>query len=85
MTTAKPPLDIWARSEPDSPCTQVCVIHSGARICVGCYRTGDEIAAWSRLSYDERREIMATLPERAPMLTAKAARPSTRCAARKRE
>jgi predicted Fe-S protein YdhL (DUF1289 family) len=38
------------------------------RICIGCYRTIDEIARWSRFTDMERREIMEALPARAPML-----------------
>ena len=38
------------------------------RICIGCYRTINEIATWSRLTDMERREIMETLPDRAPMI-----------------
>jgi hypothetical protein len=68
----------WKRDEIDSPCVQICVLHPGARICVGCYRTGEEIAAWSRLSPERRREIMDELPARAPRLTAAENRPSAR-------
>jgi uncharacterized protein len=60
--------DIWNRAEVDSPCVKICVIHPAARLCVGCLRTGDEIAAWSRMCQDERRAIMAILPARAPQL-----------------
>lgn len=60
--------DIWQRSEIDSPCVKVCVIHPQARICVGCLRTGDEIAIWSRMTPDARRKIMAELPARRPLL-----------------
>ena len=60
--------DIWARTEIDSPCIKLCVIHPEERLCVGCYRTIDEIANWSRLTPDERRAIMADLPNRAPRL-----------------
>ncbi|MFT6775563.1 MAG: putative Fe-S protein YdhL (DUF1289 family) [Paracoccaceae bacterium] len=81
MTDQSP--EIWARAEPDSPCTKVCVIHPGARLCVGCLRSIDEITAWARMTYDERRAVMATLPDRAPLLTAKSARPSARRAAAK--
>ena len=58
----------WARAEIDSPCVKICVIHPQARLCVGCLRTGDEIASWSRLSAQARSDIMATLPSRAPQL-----------------
>jgi uncharacterized protein len=57
------------RREMDSPCVDVCVIHRAAKICVGCYRTGDEIAQWSRLSPEQRSAIRADLPERASLLT----------------
>ncbi len=60
--------DIWVREEIDSPCVKVCVVHPEARICVGCHRTLDEIAAWSRMTPEARREIMAELPGRAPLL-----------------
>ena len=57
--------DIWTRDEIESPCIKLCVIHPDARICMGCYRTGDEIAGWSKMTPETRHEIMATLPERA--------------------
>ncbi len=59
---------IWQRAEIDSPCIKVCVIHPQARLCVGCLRTGDEIAAWSRMTPDARRSVMADLPARKPQL-----------------
>jgi predicted Fe-S protein YdhL (DUF1289 family) len=52
----------------ESPCVRICVVHPEARICTGCYRTVDEIARWSGMTREERREIMAALPGRAPML-----------------
>lgn len=32
--------------------------------CIGCGRSGDEIAGWVDMSPAERRAIMAALPER---------------------
>lgn len=61
--------EIWQRQEIDSPCVKICVIHPEAKICVGCYRTGDEIAAWSRLTPQARQDLMAELPARAKTLT----------------
>ena len=58
----------WRRDEIESPCINICVIHPDARICTGCYRSGDEIASWSRLSPQKRREIMDALPARAALL-----------------
>jgi uncharacterized protein len=60
--------EIWARHEVDSPCIKICVIHPEERLCVGCYRSIEEIATWSRMSPEERRVIMAELPARAPKL-----------------
>jgi len=60
--------EVWRREEIESPCVKICVLHPEARICLGCYRTADEIATWSRLTREDRREIMATLPERKSLL-----------------
>jgi len=59
---------VWTRDEVESPCVRVCVVHPEARICTGCLRTIDEITRWSKLSPDERRAIMAALPDRADLL-----------------
>jgi predicted Fe-S protein YdhL (DUF1289 family) len=55
---------VWRRDEIESPCVKICLIHPEARLCVGCYRSGDEIARWSRMDPDERRSIMDALPAR---------------------
>ncbi|GHC58931.1 DUF1289 domain-containing protein [Neogemmobacter tilapiae] len=60
--------NIWAREELDSPCVKICVIHPEERLCVGCLRSLDEIAKWSKITTAERRAIMAELPARAPRL-----------------
>lgn len=60
--------EIWQRDEIASPCVKICVVHPQERICTGCLRTIDEITQWSRFSNDERRQIMAELPARAPRL-----------------
>lgn len=60
---------LWQRDEIESPCVRICVVHPEARICTGCYRSIDEIGRWSKMSAEERREIMAALPDRASMLT----------------
>ena len=61
--------EIWKRAEVESPCVKVCVIHPAERLCVGCHRSIEEISAWSRLTPDERRAILADLPLRASRLT----------------
>lgn len=72
--------EVWKRDEIDSPCVRICVLHPGARLCMGCFRTGEEIARWSRMTPEERREIMAVLPEREPLIAkaAPALRPGRR-------
>ncbi|PRY25240.1 hypothetical protein CLV78_102417 [Aliiruegeria haliotis] len=60
--------DSWKRNEVDSPCVKLCVVHPEERICTGCFRTLDEIAAWSRMAPEERRALMKELPDRAPRL-----------------
>ncbi|GHE00343.1 hypothetical protein U879_12210 [Defluviimonas sp. 20V17] len=60
--------EIWRRDEIESPCVKICVLHPEAKICIGCHRNADEIAAWSRMSPQERRAVMAELPGRAPLL-----------------
>jgi hypothetical protein len=60
--------EVWKRDEVQSPCVKLCVIHPETRMCVGCYRSIDEITAWSRLSPDARAAVMADLPGRASLL-----------------
>ena len=60
--------EVWKREEVQSPCVKLCVVHPEARICVGGFRSIDEISGWSRLSAEERRAIMDDLPARAPRL-----------------
>lgn len=60
--------EVWKRDEIESPCVKICVLHPEARICIGCYRTGDEIAGWSRMTREDRRALMETLPERKTLL-----------------
>jgi predicted Fe-S protein YdhL (DUF1289 family) len=60
--------DIWKRDEVESPCVKICVVHPEARICTGCLRSIDEITAWSRMSNEARRAVMAELPERQALL-----------------
>ena len=55
---------IWDRAEPESPCTKVCTIHPDTRLCLGCRRSLDEIAAWSGMTPEARRAVLAALPGR---------------------
>ncbi|CUH65246.1 putative Fe-S protein [Thalassovita autumnalis] len=55
---------VWRRDEIESPCVQICVMHPEEKICLGCYRSIEEISAWSGMTPDLRSAIMADLPER---------------------
>lgn len=48
----------------ESPCINICKIEPSSRLCLGCLRSIDEITAWSRMSDDQRREVMEDLPAR---------------------
>jgi uncharacterized protein len=47
-----------------SPCTSVCSIDPVTGLCVGCFRTLDEIAGWIDLEADARRAVLAELAGR---------------------
>ncbi len=47
-----------------SPCIDVCKMNPQTQLCEGCFRTLDEIAAWSALSDRERSVVLAQLPSR---------------------
>jgi predicted Fe-S protein YdhL (DUF1289 family) len=70
--------DLWQRDEIESPCVKICVVHPEARLCVGCLRSIDEIAAWSKMTPEARRVVMADLPSRAPLLTKRRGRRAAR-------
>ncbi|MDU8912560.1 DUF1289 domain-containing protein [Aestuariicoccus sp. MJ-SS9] len=61
--------DIWKRDEIESPCVKICVVHPETRLCTGCLRSIDEITRWSKMSPEDRRAVMAELPDRAGLLT----------------
>jgi len=47
-----------------SPCINVCRMNPDTGLCEGCLRTLGEIAAWSGLTPDEKRAVLAKLPAR---------------------
>jgi predicted Fe-S protein YdhL (DUF1289 family) len=44
-----------------SPCVSICVMDAGGVLCRGCFRTLDEIAAWSVLDADGKRRVLAAI------------------------
>ena len=57
-----------------SPCINVCHMNATTGWCEGCFRTLDEIAAWSTASDDEKRQasqaIAARRAQRHPVMPA---------------
>lgn len=47
-----------------TPCVKVCVVDGASSLCLGCFRTLQEIAEWGRLSDAQREAVMAELPSR---------------------
>lgn len=47
-----------------SPCVSICEMSLDTGLCKGCFRTLDEIAAWSVLDAATRRAIVDALPAR---------------------
>ena len=46
-----------------SPCVSICALDADD-ICVGCHRSGLEIARWSQMSADEKRAVLKNVAER---------------------
>ncbi|WP_374619126.1 DUF1289 domain-containing protein [Pandoraea sp.] len=47
-----------------SPCTNVCRMNPATGWCSGCWRTLDEIAAWSTMDDGDKRHVWSLLPDR---------------------
>ncbi len=56
--------EVWKRDEVESPCVNICVIHPASGLCVGCFRTTNEIAGWSTMEPESRGALVAELPDR---------------------
>jgi uncharacterized protein len=53
-----------AGPSPVSPCLGICLMDPRTRMCRGCLRTVEEIAAWYNASNSEKRAILARLEAR---------------------
>jgi predicted Fe-S protein YdhL (DUF1289 family) len=51
-----------------TPCIKVCVVDGESGLCLGCYRKLNEVAAWGRLTDEERDLILAELPDRRALI-----------------
>jgi predicted Fe-S protein YdhL (DUF1289 family) len=48
----------------ESPCVNICEIDPATRLCEGCYRSLDEIAAWADASDATKRLILTAVAQR---------------------
>jgi uncharacterized protein len=51
------------QERPSSPCINVCSLDERG-LCVGCLRSGAEIARWMAMSADEQWQLLRVLEER---------------------
>ena len=47
-----------------SPCKKICSIDKKLRLCVGCYRTLNEIILWTKLDDHKKKNIIFQLINR---------------------
>lgn len=57
-------VDVPPAARPASPCVNVCRMEARTGWCEGCWRTIDEIAAWSSLDAAARERVWCDLPRR---------------------
>lgn len=48
----------------ESPCIDICRMDACTGLCEGCFRTIEEITAWSRADDATKREILERVAER---------------------
>ena len=47
-----------------SPCINVCTLDPSGRLCLGCFRTIDEIAGWGSMPEADKARVVAMLSAR---------------------
>jgi len=52
-------------AEAPSPCVSICRMDPVSELCDGCFRTLDEIADWSRMPEEGKREVWRLIAQRA--------------------
>jgi len=61
---------ITAQTDIQSPCISVCRMSDNSGLCMGCFRTGDEIAGWSSAGDGGKRGIWKLIEQRMAALQA---------------
>ncbi|AZZ93430.1 DUF1289 domain-containing protein [Hahella sp. KA22] len=46
-----------------SPCVSICALDED-EICIGCHRSVEEIAGWSRMSNEQRMDVLKKVADR---------------------
>jgi hypothetical protein len=67
-------MNAMTQSPIETPCIKICVVDPETGFCIGCGRTRGEIGGWLGFSPEERRSVMAELPERVNGLTRRKSR-----------
>jgi predicted Fe-S protein YdhL (DUF1289 family) len=61
-----------------SPCVSICQMDPQDGVCIGCYRTRAEIAAWRSMDQNDQLVLLDILRDRRAKATGVARRPSRR-------
>ena len=61
-----------------SPCVSICQMGVNSGLCVGCYRTRAEIAAWQSMNQDDQMFLLDILRDRRAAATGVPRRPPRR-------
>lgn len=56
--------DVFANETPPSPCVSVCRMEMASGLCEGCFRTLDEIGAWTALDDAGKRAVWDSIAAR---------------------
>lgn len=51
-----------------SPCVKLCIIHQETQLCLGCFRSLNEISSWKSYNEEEKQSILGKLNERETLL-----------------
>jgi predicted Fe-S protein YdhL (DUF1289 family) len=78
VTTEMASSDKSVATKLPSPCVSICQMDPQDGVCIGCYRTRAEIAAWRSMDQDDQLVLLDILRDRRAKATGVARRPSRR-------
>ncbi len=56
--------DYWSGGQILSPCISICKMNTSSQLCEGCFRTRDEIAAWSSAGNAAKQDVWQRIEQR---------------------